>query len=71
MCKTSHIQTVVIKITNLTSMWCFSTVQGRIDQVNSVLELDSEGQQCARYNALDKWTLQLHSLHQAVINKIA
>ncbi|WAR00786.1 CSN2-like protein [Mya arenaria] len=48
-----------------------NTIEGRIDQVNHVLELDREGQQCARYNALDKWTLQLHSLHQAVINKIA
>ncbi|XP_052239697.1 COP9 signalosome complex subunit 2 isoform X2 [Dreissena polymorpha] len=47
------------------------TIDGRIDQVNSVLELDREGQQCARYNALDKWTFQLQSLHQAVINKIA
>ena len=49
----------------------FSTINGRIDQVNQVLELDRESAGCARYNALDKWTLQLQSLHQAIINKIA
>ncbi|XP_060574908.1 COP9 signalosome complex subunit 2 isoform X2 [Ruditapes philippinarum] len=48
-----------------------STINGRIDQVNQVLELDRESAGCARYNALDKWTLQLQSLHQAIINKIA
>ena len=49
----------------------FSTIHGRIDQVNLVLELDRESVGTARYNALDKWTLQLQSLQQAVINKIA
>ncbi|XP_045156594.1 COP9 signalosome complex subunit 2 [Mercenaria mercenaria] len=48
-----------------------STINGRIDQVNQVLELDRESAGCARYNALDKWTIQLQSLHQAIINKIA
>ncbi|BFY99115.1 hypothetical protein BsWGS_02155 [Bradybaena similaris] len=48
-----------------------STVNGRIDQVNQVLELDRESTGTARYNALDKWTTQLQSLHQAVISKIA
>jgi len=52
-------------------LFVYSTIKGRIDQVNSVLELDRESKQCERYNALDKWTLQLQTLHQAVINKIA
>ncbi|XP_029835909.1 COP9 signalosome complex subunit 2 isoform X2 [Ixodes scapularis] len=47
-----------------------STIQGRIDQVNQVLELDSKGQGAARYNALDKWTAQLGTLHQTIVNKI-
>lgn len=48
----------------------FSAIHGRIDQVNQVLELRREST-CARYNALDKWTQQLQSLHVAVINKTA
>ncbi|KAH9370517.1 hypothetical protein HPB48_006270 [Haemaphysalis longicornis] len=44
--------------------------KGRIDQVNQVLELDSKGQGAARYNALDKWTGQLGTLHQTIVNKI-
>ncbi|XP_064621028.1 COP9 signalosome complex subunit 2 isoform X2 [Lineus longissimus] len=47
-----------------------STIQGRIDQVNQVLELDRQTQ-VARYSAMDKWAAQLQSLHQAVINKMA
>ncbi|KAG8257024.1 COP9 signalosome complex subunit 2 [Homalodisca vitripennis] len=46
------------------------TVRGRIDQVNQVLELDKESVCGARYNALDKWTNQLASLHQAVANRM-
>ncbi|RWS28787.1 COP9 signalosome complex subunit 2-like protein [Leptotrombidium deliense] len=48
-----------------------NTIQGRIDQVNQVLELNRGSQSAARYNALDKWTSQLSSLHQTVINKMA
>ncbi|XP_071169526.1 COP9 signalosome complex subunit 2-like isoform X2 [Mytilus galloprovincialis] len=47
-----------------------NAINGRIDQVNQVLELKREST-CARYNALDKWTQQLSSLHVAVINKTA
>lgn len=47
-----------------------SMIQGRIDQVNQVLELNSKGQGAARYNALDKWTGQLGTLHQTIVNKI-
>lgn len=48
-----------------------STIKGRIDQVNQVLELDKQSRCTARYNALDKWTNQLASLHLAVTNKMA
>jgi len=49
----------------------FSTIRGRIDQVNQVLELDKQSVCAARYNALDKWTNQLATLHLAVVNKMA
>jgi COP9 signalosome complex subunit 2 len=49
----------------------FSVIRGRIDQVNQVLELDRQSLGAARYSALDKWTGQLSSLHQAVVNKLA
>ena len=48
-----------------------STVHGRIDQVNQVLELDRATSGIARYGALDKWTTQLATLHLAVVNKMA
>lgn len=57
-----------------TSIWFLkhsSTVNGRIDQVNQVLELDKKTQGAARYTALDKWTRQLSTLHQTIINKMA
>lgn len=48
-----------------------STIRGRIDQVNSVLELDSKMQAgAARYNALQKWTDQLSNLHFSIASKI-
>nr|CAG4646968.1 EOG090X04DO [Megafenestra aurita]SVE92325.1 EOG090X04DO [Megafenestra aurita] len=48
-----------------------NTIQGRIDQVNQVLELNQQRQGTARYNALDNWTYQLSSLHLAIANKMA
>ncbi|XP_013778833.1 COP9 signalosome complex subunit 2 isoform X1 [Limulus polyphemus] len=48
-----------------------NTIQGRIDQVNHILELDKKTQGAARYNALEKWTVQLSTLHQTIINKMA
>nr|CAG4636929.1 EOG090X04DO [Ceriodaphnia reticulata]SVE72872.1 EOG090X04DO [Ceriodaphnia reticulata] len=48
-----------------------NTIQGRIDQVNQVLELNQQRQGIARYNALDNWTYQLSSLHLAIANKMA
>ena len=48
-----------------------STINGRIDQVNQVLELDHQKRGGAGYSALDKWTNQLNSLHQAIAGKLA
>ncbi|KAK9507655.1 hypothetical protein O3M35_007464 [Rhynocoris fuscipes] len=48
-----------------------NTVRGKIDQVNQVLELDKESNYGSRYTAIDKWTNQLTSLQQAIVNKMA
>lgn len=48
-----------------------STIRGRIDQVNQVLELEKESRTSVRYQAMDKWANQLQSLQLAVINKMA
>lgn len=49
-----------------------STIQGRIDQVNQVLELDKQDSRCgARDVAIEKWSNQINSVHLAVINKMA
>lgn len=47
-----------------------NTIQGRIDQVNQVLQLDKENSNAARYNAVDKWSNQIRSLQLAVSNKM-
>ncbi|KAK2164863.1 hypothetical protein LSH36_58g18078 [Paralvinella palmiformis] len=47
------------------------TIHGRIDQVNQLFELDRESVGGAMYNAMEKWTQQLSTLHQAIINKMA
>jgi len=62
----------VVEVENLlVSCILDNTISGRIDQVNQVLELNRETTGLARYSALDKWTTQLGSLHQAVVNKMA
>ncbi|XP_053613154.1 COP9 signalosome complex subunit 2 isoform X2 [Plodia interpunctella] len=48
-----------------------NTISGRIDQVNSVLELSRGCGGAARYSALDKWTAQLAGLHHSLANKMA
>ncbi|XP_045481855.1 COP9 signalosome complex subunit 2 isoform X1 [Harmonia axyridis] len=48
-----------------------NTIQGRMDQVNSVLLLDRTSINSARYSALDRWTNQLNTLHSSIINKMA
>lgn len=55
----------------LTIKFFISTIQGRIDQVNQVLELDKESRCAARYSALDRWSNRIYSLQLAVINKMA
>lgn len=50
---------------------CFSTIQGRIDEVNHVLFLDRTNVKTTRYSALDKWANQLSTLHLSVVNKMA
>merc|ERR1712004_272216 len=47
-----------------------STIYGRIDQVNGVLELDKRPEGTARYSALDKWNTQLSQLQKVIINKM-
>lgn len=48
-----------------------STIQGRIDQVNQVLELSKENRSASRYTALDKWSNQIQSLQLVVVNKMS
>ena len=48
-----------------------STIKGRIDQVNQVLELGREASGTQRYGALEKWSQHLAQLHGAVLNKMA
>lgn len=48
-----------------------NSIQGRIDQVNQLLELDKAAVGTARFTALDKWTNQLDSLHTAICNRIS
>ena len=50
---------------------CIRTVKGRIDQVNQVLKLEKESLGGSRYGAMDKWTQQLGSIHQSIVNKMA
>jgi len=47
-----------------------NSIQGRIDQVNQVLELKRGNQTEERYNALDKWCTQLSTLNNSILNKM-
>lgn len=55
----------------LVSLILDNRVQGHIDQVNQLLELGDRSRGLRKYSAIDKWTTQLKSLHQTVVNKIA
>ncbi|GAA5992718.1 hypothetical protein JCM10908_006896 [Rhodotorula pacifica] len=47
-------------------------ISGRIDQVTGRLELDRHtAVETRRYQALDRWTSQLNSLHSQILNKTA
>lgn len=48
-----------------------NTIQGRIDQVNQVLELNKEARCGARDSAIEKWSNQINSVQTAIINKMA
>lgn len=46
-----------------------NSVNGRIDQVAQVLELDAEVNSC-KYSAIDKWSDHVDSLHMNICNRI-
>lgn len=48
----------------------YSTIDGRIDQVNQVLELTRGAEGAARYTALDRWTNQLQYLQSVIVTKM-
>jgi len=48
-----------------------NTIHGRIDQVNQVLELHRETTGAARYGAVDKWSVQISSLNESIINRMS
>merc|ERR1712126_606263 len=47
-----------------------TTIYGRIDQVNGVLELDTTPEGTARYLALENWNSQLLKLQKEIVNKM-
>merc|ERR1712088_833967 len=47
-----------------------TTIYGRIDQVNGVLELDTTPEGTARYLALENWNTQLLKLQKEIVNKM-
>ncbi|KAI5710924.1 COP9 signalosome complex subunit 2 [Diaphorina citri] len=55
----------------LVSLILDNTVRGRIDQVRGVLQVEREPEHGARYTALEKWTNQLCSLHNVVLNRMS
>lgn len=62
----------VVEVENLlVSCILDNTVHGRIDQVHQLLELNQESAGVARYNGMDKWSAQIASLHESIINRVA
>uniref|UniRef100_A0A8D8ZLT1 COP9 signalosome complex subunit 2 n=1 Tax=Cacopsylla melanoneura TaxID=428564 RepID=A0A8D8ZLT1_9HEMI len=55
----------------LVSLILDNTVRGRIDQVRGVLQVEREPEHGDRYTALEKWTNQLCSLHNVVLNRMS
>jgi COP9 signalosome complex subunit 2 len=54
------------------SFFFHSTIQGRIDQVNQVLELEKEdSRHGARDIAIEKWSNQINSVQLAILNKMS
>eukprot|EP00898_Chlorokybus_atmophyticus_P001668 jgi/Chlat1/2501/Chrsp175S02371 len=52
----------------LVSLILDNRITGHIHQVNQLLELGDKSSGVNKYQAIDKWTTQLKSLHQTVIN---
>ncbi|XP_003382930.1 PREDICTED: COP9 signalosome complex subunit 2-like [Amphimedon queenslandica] len=46
------------------------TIQGKIDQVQQILELDAMLQGSARYDAVENWSSHLNLLHTAVVGRM-
>lgn len=55
----------------LVSLILDNRIAGHIDQVNQLLELGDKSKDMKKYVAVDKWSTQLGTLHQTVVNKIA
>lgn len=47
-----------------------SSICGRVDQVNQVLELERESGEARRYEAVDLWVRQLSSMHATIVNRV-
>ena len=47
-----------------------NSINGRIDQVDQIMELDQEPEGGARYQALDKWAQQLQTLHSNIVGRV-
>lgn len=62
-----------IRLTSFLKLYFFySTIQGRIDQVNQVLELEKEdSRHGARDIAIEKWSNQINSVQLAILNKMS
>lgn len=54
----------------LVHFFSFSTIDGRIDQVNQVLELSEGSQGGPRYSALDRLSNQLQYLQSVIVTKM-
>ncbi|BGP54663.1 hypothetical protein JCM8202_001040 [Rhodotorula sphaerocarpa] len=62
----SHVEEIVV------ALILDEKILGRIDQVTGRLELDRHtAVETRRYQALDRWTSQLHSLHGQLLSKAA
>jgi len=54
----------------LVSLILDNRITGYVDQVNGVLELGDKTTGTNKYAAIDKWSRQLKSIHNVVVNKL-